>query len=190
MNEIWRDITDYEGLYQVSNLGRVRSLDRIVYSAPCQRQQPYSKTLKGCILKQNVAPSGYVQVVLSKCSKTKTHKVHRLVAMAFPEICGEWFDGAEVNHKDECKTNNTATNLETCSHCYNMRYGGRGKKQAAKKGIPVLQILNGVVVKKWKSAKEAEKAGVVKSSSEITKRCKKHKSTPYSGFDWEYAAEP
>ena len=77
MEEIWVDIKGYEGLYQVSNLGKVRSVDREVI-----RNGRITK-LKGKVLKQNVDSKGYLCVNLSKENKTKTVRVHRLIAIAF-----------------------------------------------------------------------------------------------------------
>lgn len=101
--EEWREIEGYEGLYQVSSYGNIRR--------------------NGVVIKPLLRPNGYYQVSLCKNGKRKSHKIHRLVAKAFPEICGEWFDGCEINHKDECKTNNKASNLETCNGVYNRKYG-------------------------------------------------------------------
>lgn len=103
MVEVWKDIEGYEGLYQVSNMGRVKSL------------------IKGIILKQWTDKDGYRQVGLLK----KTFKVHRLVAKAFIENPD---DLPLVNHKDENKANNNITNLEWCTNEYNLSYGTARKK--------------------------------------------------------------
>ena len=82
MIEIWKDIKDYEGLYQVSNLGRVRSLDRVVL-----QKNGFLKTIKGKILSPNKCGSlkygGYLFIGLSKESVVKRKYIHRLVAEAF-----------------------------------------------------------------------------------------------------------
>ena len=93
--EIWKDIEGYEGLYQVSNQGRVKSLD-------------YHCTGKERTLKQQIT-RGYYQVRLCKNGEQKFYRVHRLVAKAF--VSG-YKDGYVVNHIDENKTNNHYTNLE------------------------------------------------------------------------------
>ena len=108
MNEEWRDIEGYEGLYQVSNLGRVKSLN-------------YNRTKSEKILKTAMR-RGYLGVTLFKDGKPKTFMVHRLVAMMFinnPEKL------PVVNHKDEDKLNNNADNLEWCTILYNNCYGTR-----------------------------------------------------------------
>ena len=103
---------DYNGYYTVNDIGVVSSLDRVDCAG---------RHLKGKVLKQIVAPNGYVQVALSINGKPRTARVHEIVARAFPEICGEWFKGCEVDHIDADKTNNKATNLRVVTHTMNMR---------------------------------------------------------------------
>lgn len=113
MEEIWRDVQGYEGFYQVSNRGAVRSVDRTVR---------IDKKLKGKILSQSVEKDGYFIVNLSKNGKTKHFRVHRLVAMAFIKNVNHY---KEINHKDENKQNNCVENLEWCDTKYNINYGER-----------------------------------------------------------------
>lgn len=111
MEEIWKDIVGYEGLYQVSNLGRVKSLDRI--DASGHRR-------KGKILKPRINHDGYVQINLHKNSIRKTVSVHRIVAIAFiPNTENK----REVNHVDENKANNHVSNLQWCSPKENVNHG-------------------------------------------------------------------
>ena len=115
--EIWRPIVGYEGLYEVSSYGRVRSLDRYVkYSnGPIHLH-------KGMILNPGKDKDGYLQVNLYNNGKIHQRKVHRLVAQAFilnPDNL------PEVNHLDEDKTNNRVENLEFCNRKYNCNYGSR-----------------------------------------------------------------
>ena len=102
MIEEFRPIVGYEGLYEVSNLGNVRSLNY-------NRKKGLVKELKFSYNK------GYKILSLSKDKIKKFYGVHRLVAMAFPEICGEWFDGCQVDHIDTNPSNNIATNLKVCT---------------------------------------------------------------------------
>ena len=111
--EIWKDIIienngviyDYTGLYQISSLGRVKNVGN-------------SKTKKEKILKCRKS-NGYLYVALYTNGHAKQYSVHRLVAIAFVP---NPYNLPEVNHRDECKTNNIFTNLEWCNHKYNINY--------------------------------------------------------------------
>ena len=138
MEEIWKDKKDYEGHYQVSNCGRVKSI----------------KFGKEIILKQNIK-GGYYSVVLSKNGILKNYLVHRLVAEAFLDNPDNL---PQVNHKDECKTNNIVSNLEWCDRKYNVNYGSRNKRAAEKLSKIVRQYdLNGNFTKEWKSTRECDR---------------------------------
>ena len=109
-NKIWKDIPDYEGLYQVSNFGEVKSLPKIrnVFSS--------NYIAKERILKPALNDSGYKIVVLTKNKKSKSLRVHRLVALAFiPNLENK----PQVNHKDGNKLNNHIDNLEWCTNSEN-----------------------------------------------------------------------
>ena len=122
--EEWRDIKGYEGYYQISNWGRVKSLKRTVWdSRGCYRK------VAERILKAGDNGHGYLFVELCKDGKDKAYRINRLVAQAFlpnPDNL------PEVNHKDEDKTNNKVENLEWCSKLYNINYG-TGRKRSAEK---------------------------------------------------------
>ena len=114
MKEVWKDIQGYEGLYQVSNQGRVRSLDRTVK----RRNQP-DLPVAGKVLSPRIGKNGYSYVILSKEAKGKTANIHRLVAEAFldkPEGCNV------VNHIDGNKENNACNNLEWCDSSKNNKH--------------------------------------------------------------------
>lgn len=112
MKENWKPIKGYEGLYEVSNFGRIRSLDRI---------DSLGRIKKGQELKPNFdGRKNYLHVNLSKNGKKKSVQVHTLVANAF---CNNPNKYNEINHIDECKTNNRAENLEWCTRSYNNSYG-------------------------------------------------------------------
>lgn len=111
--EQWKSVPQYEGLYEVSEYGRVRSLDRVVNCKLGKR------TIKGKILSQRTTPFGYKEVGLGNNGNAKTHKVHRLVALAFltnPE--SKLF----VNHIDGNKVNNLLTNLEFVTASENSKH--------------------------------------------------------------------
>ena len=158
--EEWKDIDGYEGLYQISNYGRVYSVPR--------------RGSKGGFVSPSLGNSGYLQIHLCKGCKSKTIMVHRLVAKHF--LTNE-NDYPEVNHKDECKTNNCAWNLEYCTREYNQNYGTAIKRavkshnyaESAKKAAmnhdykevgkkqakPVLQLSKGgEVIQRWESIQE------------------------------------
>ena len=148
--EIWKDIEGYEGLYQVSNIGRVKSMNRIVNN---NGGIDYREER---VLKQDIDRGGYKQIHLCKDGKRRTLKVHRLVAKAFPEICGEWFEGCEIDHIDGVKDNNKATNLKICTKSENMRNPLTIIKISNLRKKPVLQYTqNGEFIREWDSASTA-----------------------------------
>jgi hypothetical protein len=110
-DEIWKDILHYEGLYQVSNFGRVKSLKRM-----CISKNNSQRIVKEIFLKQRMDRYGYVKVAPNKDDKAYQKTVHRLVAIAFIPNPN---DLPEVNHKDGDKTNNHVDNLEWCDASYN-----------------------------------------------------------------------
>lgn len=109
--EIWKDVKDYEGLYQVSNLGNVKSLDRIVET---KNRKNYLR--KGKVQKKSVNSFGYETVGFTVDSKTKIYRVHRLVALSFIENPE---NKPQINHIDGNKTNNNVNNLEWCTSSEN-----------------------------------------------------------------------
>ena len=150
MKEMWKDIKDYEGLYQVSNLGRVKSLERLAKS----NNNNY-RIVKEKLLKQSEDKDGYKRVSLNKNNKSKLCTIHRLVAEAFIPNPNNY---PCINHKDENKQNNNLENLEWCTVKYNNNYGTRIERFKQKKQIAIGQYdLNGNLIKKWNSAKEVYK---------------------------------
>lgn len=177
MEEIWKDIVGYEGLYQVSNLGRVRSLDRYVL-----HKQSVRKLHKGCIMNP-YRITGYPAVHLSKDGQKKGFLVHRLVATAFIPNPNNL---PEVNHKDESRTNNIVDNLEWCTVLENNVYGTKIERQTAKIRKPVLQYdLSGNFIKEWQSAVAAEREIAGKFTSAIMKCASGTNKTAY-GYIWQY----
>ena len=134
--EVWRDIKGYEGQYQVSNLGRVRSLDRVVNN----------KHIKGQLITQhNKQNTTYKRVKLYKHSKRDTYSVHRLVAEAFIPNPNNY---PEINHKDCKPDNNKVSNLEWCTREYNYNYDDRVKKGSISnmKAIGIRDVKTNVVL--------------------------------------------
>lgn len=112
--EIWADIAGYEGSYQVSNLGKVRSLDRVEHSDVWKRRARCGKELSA--IKKR---TGYMSVNLYKDGKMRTYCVHRLVAAAFID---KKPGDTQVNHKNGNKTDNRASNLEWCTGSENVKH--------------------------------------------------------------------
>ena len=195
MEEEWRDIEGYEGLYQVSDKGRVKSLN-------------YNHTGKERILKSCKNSAGYLIVELYINGIGKCHTIHKLVAEAFIPNTDNLPD---INHKDENKTNNYANNLEWCTTKYNMNYGtakvriaekmtGRKLTDESRKKIsekntnnpklskPVIGIskVSGLILE-FPSAKEAERQTGINHSN-ITQCCKGKKNFKSAGgYYWFYA---
>lgn len=165
MEEVFKDIEGYDGLYMVSNLGRVKSLGN-------------SNDRREKILKTRKNNWGYLLVSLYSGGKCKTCKVHRLVASAFVENPNNF---KEVNHIDENKTNNHADNLEWCSREYNVNYGNRNERQRDTLSKPVKCLENGII---YPSAKQAQmETGIFQGN--ISKCCNgKYKTA--GGFHWKF----
>ena len=168
MEEIWKDIKGYEGLYQVSNMGRVKSLERTVWNG-----KGYYKTPER-ILKAGANGDGYLSVNLCKDGRKKPYYVHRLVVQAFIENTQNL---PEINHKNEDKTDNRVENLEWCNRSYNVEYS---------KAKPVIGInkVSGLIVE-FPSAKEAKKVLNIAQGSICD--CCKGKRNSAGGYIWFYA---
>lgn len=121
-NEVWKDINGYEGFYQVSNLGRIKSLSRKVWTGK------YLKNIEEKI-KSNAYCKGYDCIHLYKNGEYKQFRINRLVAETFIPNPNNL---PEVNHKDEDKINNKVDNLEWCTSKYNANYGTRNVRVAEK----------------------------------------------------------
>lgn len=174
MQEIWKDIKDYEGLYQISNLGRVKSLMGWNFG-----KNDYEKREK--VLKPSKGE--YEKVVLFKNGKNKTYAVHRLVAKTFiPNLDNK----PQVNHKDENKQNNCVDNLEWCTHKENMNYGTKQDRESRiKTKYNVLQYdLNDNLIKVWFNLREITLNTNYKKSNIMS--CCNHKSKTAYGYKWKY----
>lgn len=153
MKEIWKDIKGYEGLYQVSNLGRVKSMDRCVKTI-----NNSTRLIKGKVLSAYITSNGYYRLSLCKEGVEKRYFVHRLVAEAFIQNPDNL---PQINHKDENKLNNCVDNLEWTSAKYNCNYGTRIKRIAQKNKIShckkVYQYtLDGEFIREWESALQVQ----------------------------------
>ena len=189
MNETWKAISDYEGYYEVSNLGQIRSVNRVVITRNNKKYHYKSK-----LLKQQPHNSKYLKVELVKESKQKTYLVHRLVANTFiPNPQSK----PQVNHKDGNKQNNIHTNLEWSTSKENNKHAwetGLTTPSKPMKGVfgydnptsrPVLQFkLNGEFITEYGGLSEAERKTGIKHQH-IYRVCRnKRKQT--GGFIWKY----
>ena len=180
--EEWRDIKGFEGYYQISNMGRVKSVERTVWDS-----RGYYKTISEKILKPYAGGDGYLQLNLSKDGKVEKPLVHRLVATAFLENSEGY---KEINHKDENKQNNCVDNLEWCSRSYNNRYNDKakkaGKKTAEKLSKPVYSInKESGLITYWESAKVASRQTGIASSNICA--CLKGRQKSCGNHYWFYA---
>ena len=172
-NEEWKDILGFEGLYQVSNLGRVKSLKR-----------PYG--LKEKILKPQIN-RGYYQVHLHKNSIEKNYYIHRLVFEAFN---GPIPEGLQVNHINEVKTDNSLSNLNLMTRKENMKWGTAIERRAkklknGKKSKSVLQFtLDNILVKEYPSIQQVYRETGF-SQGNICGCCNGKYKQMY-GFIWRY----
>lgn len=175
--EIWKDIPGYEGYYQASTCGRIRSVDRIV------RQQGRGKAFdglrKGRILKSRLLNSGYLVVWLCKDGKSKALTVHRLIADTFIPRNDERSD---VNHKDGNKGNNNIENLERCTKSENIKHSYRVLKHKSPYKKSVVCVETGMI---YMSISDAERDMELYPSSVshvINGKCK-----TAGGYTWRLA---
>lgn len=190
MEEIWKNIKGYEGLYQVSNFGRIKSLPRNGTVQVIKILNPCKDTY------------GYLRIKLSKNNKVKKYQVHRLVAQAFIPNPG---NKPQVNHIDGIKTNNIATNLEwvtakeNITHAYKIglttseraiknlgKYSTKGKENPKAKEV-IQYDIKGNFIKIWGSINEIQRE-LNYLSQDICKCCQKKYKQAY-GYIWEYKEE-
>ena len=177
-NEIWKPVLGYEGAYEVSNLGNVRSVDRYVLG-----QRGCKRLIRGVPLeKHKNSTNNYLLVNLSCGRGPKKHLVHRLVALAFIPNPNNL---PQINHKDENPHNNSVENLEWCDQYYNNHYGTTRKRIAMTRGFSVIQMdMDGNEIARYWSAREAARA-IGKSQAAISRACTGVYKQAY-GYLWKY----
>jgi hypothetical protein len=178
--EIWKPAKDYEGLYEISNQGRVRGLDR---------KDPRGITVKGVILKFQEDKDGYYRVNLCKSGKKKPFRVNRLVAINFIENPDNL---PVVNHKDGNKKNNKVENLEWCTRSENdlhafrtglrVPYNGGTNKHIAKVDIHTNKILETY-------ASITEAASEIGVTTQAVTSCAHGRSRTCKGYNWIFIDE-
>lgn len=168
MKEVWKNIKNYEGLYQISNYGNIKNFKN-------------NKIISGYYDKD-----GYKRICLYKKENNKEKRyypfIHRLVAQAFIPNPNNY---PIINHKNEIKDDNIVSNLEWCTIKYNNNYGNRNKKIREKRIKKVAQYsLDMKLIKKYNSITEASKEANA-STSQISKCCKGKFKTA-KGYKWKY----
>lgn len=187
--EIWRDVVGYEGYYQVSNFGRVKSVTRQVSN------HTGMVTLHPHILKVKLDFKGYARVYLSKNAQDKYVGIHRLVAMSFiPNIDNK----PQVNHIDGNKTNNNVNNLEWCTnrenaiHAIKLGLNDHSTYESGRKKRPVLQInpTTNNIIAEYPSISDAGRAIGIKTSSNIGGCCRgEYGRQTIKGYKWKFKNE-
>lgn len=178
----WKPIKGYEGLYEISNTGLIRTNKKY-----CIKRNSKEKINKYKYIKGSPDSNGYIVLTLYKTlgnkKDKKTHKLHKLVAEHF--LINE-HNYHQINHKDENKSNNNVNNLEWCDSKYNNNYGTRTKRVSDKLSKKVCQYdLDGNLIKQWRSLNELKKYGY--NICKISEVCNHKKSRKTSqGYKWEY----
>lgn len=174
MQEIWKDIKGFEGYYQVSNFGNVKSLYRIV-----KRGTNY-KSVNERILRPYFH-GGYPEVVLTISGNKRTFPIHRLVAEAFIPNPNNL---PIINHKDENPSNNCVDNLEWCTYSYNLSYNNIRVKSAISKRKAIRQYTkDGIFIKEWSHAREAAEA--LNLNKRAIYECCKGRCKTSGGYIWK-----
>ena len=180
-DEQWKPIKNFEGLYEVSNMGRFRSVYKYK-NTKVRNGTPAIIPVRPKLLRLDKTRPGYYNVTLCKESKSHTYRAHRLVAFHF---CEGYKRGYVVNHKDEDKSNNRADNLEWCTQLYNQRYGTAIQRAAESLRKKVAQYdLAGNLIATYGGLKEAAKATGYNFVS-ISEWCR-GAHTPKNKYRWAY----
>ena len=167
--EIWKDIPGYEGKYQASNLGNIKSLN-------------YSNTKKSRILKGGLTKDGYLQVVLYLNGYGKNFTIHRLIWNSFKGIIT---DDYQINHINEIKTDNKLINLEILLKIDNLNHGTRNLRISKSLSKKVIKLdINNNILEEYNSTTEAGRINNI-SNRNISSCCRNERSTA-GGFKWKY----
>lgn len=179
--EVWKDIKGYEGIYQVSNMGRVKTLEKKLHTWNGGRTQQET------ILKPIIQRSGYAHVGLWSSSKCKQSRLHRLVAETFCPN-DDPLNKTQVNHINENKLDNRAENLEWVTAKQNTNYGGCIARRiyGREKAVECLSKSTQEPIRTFKSQAEANAwCGVARNDGHISACCNHKQKTAY-GYRWRY----
>lgn len=172
LKEEWKDIPGYEGLYQASTLGRIKSLGRVTWEQRYDGTHRRWHSFPEKILIPKVDTNNYLSVGLYSIDKSrKKYRVHRLVAITF--LSNE-NNLPHINHKDENPHNNNVNNLEWCNAKYNLNYGNRMEKYRKSRGTKVCRFdLSNNYIDTWDSMSYAAKVvyNNINKESDIRRNC-------------------
>lgn len=203
--EKWKDILGYEGLYQASNYGRIKSLEKFVESV--SHGKPCMRHIRECILQLQSHPNDYLQVNLNVDGKSKTFRVHTLIWEAFN---GEIPEGMEIDHINAVRSDNRLENLRIMTHQENLnnpltvikRSNARkgmfkgeknpmyGRKRPdtvtlLSKRVDQIDKITGEILHQWKSTMECERNGFTSGS---VSECCNGKLQTHRGCKWKYVS--
>lgn len=177
MKEVWKQLSGFEGYYEISNLGKIRSLDRTIILKNGNKRK-----LKGKEVKQTKYKSGYLYIKISCNGKNLHARVHRLVALHF--VNGRTKEKNQVNHINENKLDNRAENLEWCTNTYNNNYGTVIERRSKSQSKPVVaKNETGEIIYKYDSQSKAAKA-LNLSQGDISFSCRT--GNKYKGLYWNF----
>ncbi|MFT3994747.1 MAG: NUMOD4 domain-containing protein [Dysgonomonas sp.] len=164
IDEVWADIADFEGLYKISNKGRIKN------------------TIRNNNLKYFINKQGYVIVKLSKNGVRYSLRVHRLMAQSFIPNPNNY---PIINHKDEDKSNYCLSNLEWCNHKYNNTYGSLPDRKSEWSKRPVIKLSkSGSIIREYESVNDAGIDNNVHPSN--ISNCLKERNKTSAGYRWKY----
>lgn len=184
-NEVWKDIKGYEGLYQVSNLGRVKTLERKIYNNGIKKETLQKEKIMS---NKKTNGNGYIIVSLTKNGASKNKYVHRLVAETF---MGNEDNLPCINHKNEIRSDNNVNNLEYCTYKYNNNYNGKAKraglklrnnKKTSKKIYQMNE--NDEIINEYPSISQASRE--LNISVQSLCECLRGKQKHCLGYKWKY----
>ena len=182
--EVWRPVVGYEGLYEVSNHGQVRSLDRYIDTVTVLGE-PSQRFCKGRVLKLTENTHGYMLITLHKDRTVETKLVNRLVAQAFIPNPNNL---PETNHKDQNPANNRVENLEWCDRIYNLNYADAREKHRRAVSLPIEQLTkDGQHVAYYLGIKDiCRKSNMCRHTIQRCLHGRKRYKSAY-GYRWRYA---